>query len=198
MIEMTKNFAMNEQSGEMMMEEEMMESGEMMMEEEMMESGEMMMEEEMMESGEMMMEEEMMESGEMMMEEEMMESGEMMMEEEMMESGEMMMEEGEADISDTVFISIPPGSGTPACAETDECYIPFNAEIISGGTVTWSNDDVAAHTVTSGTVSEGSDGIFDSSIFLAGSTFEHTFEDSGTYDYFCIVHPWMIGTVQVQ
>ena len=54
-IEMTKNYAMNEESGEMMMEEEMMESGEMMMEEEMMESGEMMMEEEMMESGEMMM-----------------------------------------------------------------------------------------------------------------------------------------------
>ena len=157
-IEMTKNYAMNEESGEMMMEEEMMESGEMMMEEEMMESGEMMMEEEMMESGEMMMEEEMMESGEMMMEEEMMESGEMMMEEEMMESGEMMMEEemmesgemmmeeemmesGEEDISDTAFVSMPPGSGTPACAQTDECFIPFNAEIISGGTVTWNNDD---------------------------------------------------------
>ena len=178
-IEMTKNYAMNEESGEMMMEEEMMESGEMMMEEEMMESGEMMMEEEMMESGEMMMEEEMMESGEMMMEEEMMESG-------------------EEDISDTAFVSMPPGSGTPACAQTDECFIPFNAEIISGGTVTWNNDDVAVHTVTSGIASKGPDGIFDSSIISPGSTFEHTFEDSGTYDYFCIVHPWMIGTVQVQ
>ena len=40
--------------------------------------------------------------------------------------------------------------------------------------------------------------IFDSGIISPGSTFEHTFEDSGTYDYFCIVHPWMIGTVQVQ
>ena len=166
-IEMTKNYAMNEESGEMMMEEEMMESGEMMMEEEMMESGEMMMEEEMMESGEMMMEEEMMESG-------------------------------EEDISDTAFVSMPPGSGTPACAQTDECFIPFNAEIISGGTVTWNNDDVAVHTVTSGIASKGPDGIFDSSIISPGSTFEHTFEDSGTYDYFCIVHPWMIGIVQVQ
>ena len=164
---MTKNYAMNEESGEMMMEEEMMESGEMMMEEEMMESGEMMMEEEMMESGEMMMEEEMMESG-------------------------------EEDISDTAFVSMPPGSGTPACAQTDECFIPFNAEIISGGTVTWNNDDVAVHTVTSGIASKGPDGIFDSSIISPGSTFEHTFEDSGTYDYFCIVHPWMIGIVQVQ
>ena len=46
--------------------------------------------------------------------------------------------------------------------------------------------------------SEGPDDIFDSGITSPGSTFEHTFEDSGTYDYFCIVHPWMIGTVQVQ
>ena len=157
MIEMTKNFAMNEQSGEMM-EEEMMDSGEMM-------------------------------------EEEMMDSNHQLVQ---IDPSTKMMENGEADISDTAFVSMPSGSGTPACAQTNKCFIPFNAEIISGGTVTWSNDDVAVHTVTSGTVSEGPDDIFDSGITSPGSTFEHTFEDSGTYDYFCIVHPWMIGTVQVQ
>ena len=149
-----------------------------------------------------MMKEEMMDSGEMM-KEEMMDSGEMM-KEEMMDSNHQlvqidpstkMMENGEADISDTAFVSMPSGSGTPACAQTNKCFIPFNAEIISGGTVTWSNDDVAVHTVTSGIVSEGPDDIFDSGIISPGSTFEHTFEDSGTYDYFCIVHPWMIGTL---
>ena len=168
MIEMTKNFAMNEQSGEMM-KEEMMDSGEMM-------------------------KEEMMDSGEMM-KEEMMDSNHQLVQ---IDPSTKMMENGEADISDTAFVSMPSGSGTPACAQTNKCFIPFNAEIISGGTVTWSNDDVAVHTVTSGIVSEGPDDIFDSGIISPGSTFEHTFEDSGTYDYFCIVHPWMIGTVQVQ
>ena len=157
MIEMTKNFAMNEQSGEMM-KEEMMDSGEMM-------------------------------------KEEMMDSNHQLVQ---IDPSTKMMENGEADISDTAFVSMPSGSGTPACAQTNKCFIPFNAEIISGGTVTWSNDDVAVHTVTSGIVSEGPDDIFDSGIISPGSTFEHTFEDSGTYDYFCIVHPWMIGTVQVQ
>ncbi|MDI1494898.1 MAG: Copper binding protein [Cenarchaeum symbiont of Oopsacas minuta] len=100
--------------------------------------------------------------------------------------------------NNTTLVSIPSGSGIPVCAETNECFIPFKVEIISGGTVTWSNDDVAAHTVTSGTPSDDTGNIFDSGLFIAGSTFEHTFDDFGTYDYFCLVHPWMIGTVHVQ
>ncbi|MCH6571973.1 MAG: hypothetical protein IH780_05365, partial [Thaumarchaeota archaeon] len=48
-----------------------------------------------------------------------------------------------------------------------------------------------------GTPSDGPDGTFDSSLFMAGTTFEHTFDEAGTYDYFCMVHPWMTGTVQV-
>ena len=54
-----------------------------------------------------------------------------------------------------------------------------------------------AHTVTSMT-SGAPDGIFDSGLFLAGSTFSHKFQSSGTFDYICIVHPWMIGSVNVQ
>jgi plastocyanin len=68
--------------------------------------------------------------------------------------------------------------------------------VATGTTVTWSNDDTAAHTVTSGTP-EGSDGLFDSSIFMAGTSFEFTFDEAGTYDYFCMVHPWMTGIIHV-
>ena len=32
---------------------------------------------------------------------------------------------------------------------------------------------------------------------MAGTTFEQTFDESGTYDYFCMVHPWMTGIVTV-
>ena len=37
-----------------------------------------------------------------------------------------------------------------------------------GGEVTWTNDDTAAHTVTSGSAADGPDGLFDSSLFMAG------------------------------
>ncbi len=93
-------------------------------------------------------------------------------------------------------ISLPEGSGVPGCDETNECYIPFNVSISAGDEVTWSNDDTAAHTVTSGTPGS-SDGNFDSSLFMAGDTFSVTLDESGEYPYFCMVHPWMIGNISV-
>ena len=97
----------------------------------------------------------------------------------------------------TGTISVPEGSGAPGCDETNSCFIPAEVTVSVGDTITWSNDDTAAHTVTSGTPSGGPDDIFDSSLFMAGTTFEHTFDEAGTYDYFCMVHPWMVGKVQV-
>ncbi|MCH8996293.1 MAG: hypothetical protein IH915_04420 [Thaumarchaeota archaeon] len=35
------------------------------------------------------------------------------------------------------------------------------------------------------------------SLLIAGDTFEHTFDSSGTENYYCMVHPWMTGSVQV-
>jgi len=88
-----------------------------------------------------------------------------------------------------------PGSSTPGCEP--ECFIPSMVTLDIGGEVTWENDDTAAHTVTSGTPTEGPDGIFDSSLVMAGSSFSHVFEEAGSYDYFCMVHPWMQGMVMV-
>jgi plastocyanin len=94
-------------------------------------------------------------------------------------------------------ISVPEGSGVPGCDETNECYLPFNVSISAGEKITWSNDDSAAHTVTSGTPTDGPDGIFDSSLFMAGGTFSVTLDESGEYPYFCMVHPWMTGNISV-
>ena len=113
------------------------------------------------------------------------------------EEPEPVMAETSESASTVSTISVPAGSGVPGCEETDECYIPFETTIPVGTTVTWTNDDSAAHTVTSGTVADGPDGLFDSSIFMAGDTFEYTFDELGTYDYFCIVHPWMVGKITV-
>jgi plastocyanin len=94
-------------------------------------------------------------------------------------------------------ISLPEGSGAPGCDETNECYIPFNVSVSAGDEITWSNDDSAAHTVTSGSPADGPDGNFDSSLFMAGGTFSVTLDEAGEYPYFCMVHPWMIGNITV-
>jgi predicted secreted protein with PEFG-CTERM motif len=98
----------------------------------------------------------------------------------------------------TASVSVPAGTSVPGCEETKACYLPYQVTIDPGGEVTWSNDDSAAHTVTSGTAAEGPDGHFDSSLFMAGTTFSAVLEDEGTYPYFCMVHPWMTGEVIVQ
>jgi len=97
----------------------------------------------------------------------------------------------------TVQVSLPSGSSVPGCEEILECYVPTSVSINTGDTISWSNDDTAAHTVTSGTATDGPDGVFDSSLFMAGATFDVTFDNPGSYDYFCMVHPWMVGNVQV-
>ena len=91
-----------------------------------------------------------------------------------------------------------PGSSTPGCEETDSCFIPSTVVITVGGTVTWDNTDNAAHTSSSGTAADGPDGVFDSSLIMAGGSYSHTFDTAGTFDYFCMVHPWMQGTVIVE
>ena len=95
----------------------------------------------------------------------------------------------------SVTVTNAPGSSTPGCEP--ECFIPSMVTLDIGGEVTWENDDTAAHTVTSGTPTEGPDGIFDSSLVITGSSFSHVFAEAGSYDYFCMVHPWMQGMVMV-
>jgi len=98
----------------------------------------------------------------------------------------------------SVTVTNAPGSSVPGCEETaDGCFIPSMVTIDIGGEVIWENNDTAAHTITSGTPTEGPSGVFDSSLVMAGSSFSHEFEDAGTFDYFCMVHPWMQGTVMV-
>ena len=44
----------------------------------------------------------------------------------------------------------------------------------------------------------GPDGAFDSGMIMAGATYEFEFSDKGEFVYYCLVHPWMIGTVIVE
>jgi len=105
-------------------------------------------------------------------------------------------EHGEGGMSATVTNS--PGSATPGCENTDNCFIPSTVVITAGGTVTWENTDNAAHTTTSGSPSDGPDDVWDSSLMMVNGSYSVTLDDEGTYPYFCMVHPWMQGTVIVE
>jgi len=96
-----------------------------------------------------------------------------------------------------VDINMAAGSSVPGCEEKNMCYMPYNAALDPGGEAMWHNIDDMAHTVSSGTPAEGLDDIFDSGLVPAGGMFSYKFEEAGTYDYFCMVHPWMTGIVTV-
>lgn len=101
----------------------------------------------------------------------------------------------------TYDVNIPTGAASP-----DSPYFwqsekdgSTNGDVVIylGDTILWKNADTAAHTVTSGNVAEGPDDIFNSSLFGPGKTFSHTFTETGNFDYYCLLHPWMDGTIMV-
>ena len=100
--------------------------------------------------------------------------------------------------AETVTVSTPQGTSVPGCEATNECFIPYEITVNVGDEVVWSNDDSAAHTVTAGSAADGPSGVFDSSLFMAGTTFSFQFDHEGEFPYFCMVHPWMEGIVKVQ
>ena len=85
----------------------------------------------------------------------------------------------------------------PGCEKTDSCYTPSKIVIKQGDSVTWVNEDVAFHSVTSGYYDQPSD-LFDSNYLDPEESFTFIFENIGTYDYFCTLHPWMKGQVIVE
>ena len=97
----------------------------------------------------------------------------------------------------TAEVDMAVGSSVVGCETTNECYIPHMVTIDVGGEVMWNNIDGMAHTVSAGTPAEGLSDDFDSGLVAPGAMFSHEFTEAGTYDYFCLVHPWMVGSVMV-
>ncbi len=92
-------------------------------------------------------------------------------------------------------------NASPAAAEAttsevtveiiDFAYAPDPVEITAGATVTWVNRDPEPHTAT------GDGGSFQSGTLRTDESFSYTFDQPGTYEYFCEFHPNMNGTVNV-
>jgi amicyanin len=72
-------------------------------------------------------------------------------------------------------------------------FTPQVITIKAGTTVTWTNTDSDAHTVTS----QNGTGPLRSAALVTGATYSHTFASAGRYDYLCTIHPFMTATVVV-
>ncbi len=95
----------------------------------------------------------------------------------------------------------PVVAATPAAAGPQELQVsiaqfkfdPATLEIHVGDTVTWTNNDRFPHDVTQLPAGSG----FSSPQFGKGESFSVTFDAAGTYDYYCALHPIMLGTIVV-
>jgi plastocyanin len=85
------------------------------------------------------------------------------------------------------------GGGGTEVSMADIAFDPAEVTVSAGDTVTWTNDDSVGHDVTADSFSSGEPGAM-----ASGDTFEHTFEEAGSFDYVCTVHPGMEGTVVVE
>ncbi|MEO2220881.1 MAG: plastocyanin/azurin family copper-binding protein [Nitrosopumilus sp.] len=85
----------------------------------------------------------------------------------------------------------------PGCDIEDICYIPSSIVTEKGKSITWVNEDSSFHTVTSGFYGEPT-GLFDSGYLDPYQSYTLSFDKSGTYDYFCTLHPWMKAQIIVE
>ena len=89
------------------------------------------------------------------------------------------------------------GSSEPGCELTNLCFIPAIATAHVGDKIIFLNGDDAPHTSTSGNPVSGPNGIWDSGLQQPGVDFVFIATDPGTFDYFCMVHPWMVGQLEI-
>ena len=86
-------------------------------------------------------------------------------------------------------------AGAPVAVNTvsikNFAFVPASVTVKVGTTITWTNTDQEAHTVTA------KNGAFTSPALSNGSTYHYTFTKPGTYDYLCTIHPFMTATVVV-
>jgi plastocyanin len=71
-------------------------------------------------------------------------------------------------------------------------FTPAEVTIAPGESVTWVNDDGAPHGL------EYHDGSAGKDLLLPGASYNRRFDQPGTYDYNCSVHPYMTGRVIVR
>lgn len=101
-----------------------------------------------------------------------------------------------SDLSEKV--SIPSGANQVTCVNTvNACYNPEFVTVNLGDFVTWTNDDGSSHTSTSGTPEAGPNGVWDTGTITATNSYSVLMDTKGFQHYYCTIHPWMRGVVEV-
>ncbi len=99
-------------------------------------------------------------------------------------------------VGQSKIVSIVKGASNPSSTEP---YNPSPLSVPVGTTITWINNDNTGHTVTQGDPSGNTPpNGFDSGILAPGKSFTHTFGTAGTIQYYCTLHPTMLGEVIVK
>ncbi len=97
--------------------------------------------------------------------------------------------------ADTWEIQIPTDASK---IDSKSHFIPLEISIRPGDAVEWGNGDGQIHTITSGSLESGIDGKFDSGDLKTGEKFRKVFtQEFGEFKYFCTIHPWMTGIINV-
>lgn len=76
-------------------------------------------------------------------------------------------------------------------------FSPANRTISVGTSIKWTDKESITHTITSG-VPGAPSGLFDSGNIGSNGTFSFTFNQAGTFKYYCKIHSSMTGTITVQ
>ncbi|MCI0710305.1 MAG: cytochrome P460 family protein [Chloroflexi bacterium] len=76
-------------------------------------------------------------------------------------------------------------------------FMPMEITVPAGTTVTWINNDETSHTVTAVDESFDSGELRSSLVEDPDASFSVTFDEPGTYEYFCSIHPRMTGVIVV-
>jgi amicyanin len=98
-------------------------------------------------------------------------------------------------LADETVKSDPPkaiAAGSGGVTIADFSFSPASITVKVGDTVTWVNNGPTPHSATA------NDGSFNTGILKAGQSGSHTFNQAGTFSYFCQPHPFMKATVVVQ
>jgi len=95
----------------------------------------------------------------------------------------------------TQAVKIVDGASSP---NNQKHLVPFFVKVSKGDHVVWKNEDSVTHTITSGSPKGTNSGsIFNSGNLASGKIFEYTFIKPGKYDYYCKIHPFIIGEISV-
>ena len=91
--------------------------------------------------------------------------------------------------------NVPPPANPNEIIILNYKFSPKTLTVSPGTTVTWFNQDIAPHTATHRSYG---DEAFDSGSLGHERSFTHTFHTPGSYDYLCVFHQGMQGTIIVQ